>query len=182
MLRAMLVERVKLATHVEKRQLPVYDLVLARSDGRLGAGIKPSEIDCVVKAAADRAAADAAAAVGTPLPRPAIPDFNAPPAVCGPVRVGNGLEGDLTMEFLGRMLRQTVGRPVVDKTGLKGSYRMKIQYDRVLQQTGPAIAPSPDALPSVFAALPDQLGLKLESSRADQDVLVIDRLERPTEN
>lgn len=178
--RAMLADRVKLATHVEKRQLQVYDLVLARADRRLGPGIKPSEVDCVAKAAADRAAADAAAAAGTPLQRPPT-DFNAPPAVCGPVRVGDGLEGDLTMEFLGRMLRQTVGRPVVDKTGLKGSYRIKIQYDRALQR-GPDTAPAPDTLSSVFSALPDQLGLKLESSTADREVLVIDRVERPTEN
>ncbi len=181
MLRAMLVDRLKLVTHREQRQLPVFDLLLARSDGRLGPGIKPSEIDCVAKAAADRAAADQATSAGTPPPRPAI-DFNAPPPTCGPVRVNNGLEGDLTMEFLGRMLRPTVGRPIVDKTGLKGSYRIKMQYDRALQQSGPELTPSPNALPSVFVALPEQLGLKLESSRAPQDVLVIDRLERPTEN
>ena len=80
-------------THVEKRQLSVYDLVLARSDGRLGAGIKPSEMDCVAKAAADRAAADAA---GTPLPRPPFPDMNASPPPCSGLRIGKGLEGDAT--------------------------------------------------------------------------------------
>src|SRR5688572_908521 len=62
MVRSLLIDRVKLATHVDKRQLPAYDLVLARADGRLGAGMKPSEVDCVANAAADRAAADSAAA------------------------------------------------------------------------------------------------------------------------
>ena len=87
MIRAMLADRVKLVTHVEKRQLSVYDLVLARSDGRLGAGIKPSEVDCLAKAAADRAAAEAAAAAGTPLPRPPFPDMKAaPPSWTGTAR------------------------------------------------------------------------------------------------
>src|SRR5262245_27378139 len=122
MVRAMLADRVKLVTHVEKRELSVYDLVLARSDGRLGAGIKPSEVDCVAKAAADRAAAEAAAAAGTPPPRPPFPDMNAPPPPCSGLRVSNGLEGDATMENLILILRVTAGRPIVDKTGLKGSY------------------------------------------------------------
>lgn len=181
MVRAMLADRVKLATHVEKRQLPVYDLVLARPDGRLGSGIKPSEIDCVAKAAADRAAAEAAAAAGKPPGPPTIPDFNAPPPTCGPIRVGSGMEGDMTMETLARMLRASAGRPIVDKTGLKGSFRVKVEFDRFLGG-GPDVAPSSSGLPTVFSALPAQLGLKLEASTAEQEVLVIDRLERPTDN
>ena len=181
MVRAMLVDRVKLATHVEKRQVPVYDMVLARADGRLGAGIKPSEIDCVAKAAADRAAADVAAAAGTPPARPTIPDLNAPPPTCGSIRVGTGMEGDMTMETLARMLRASAGRPIVDKTGLKGSFRVKVEFDRFLGG-GPDVSPASTALPTVFSALPAQLGLKLEPSNAQQEVLVIDRLERPSEN
>jgi uncharacterized protein (TIGR03435 family) len=181
MVRAMLADRVKLSTHVEKRQLPVYDLLLARADGRLGAGIKPSEIDCVAKAAADRAAAEVAAAAGTSPARPTIPDFNAPPPTCGPIRVGTGMEGDMTMETLARMLRASAGRPIVDKTGLKGSFRVKVEFDRFLGG-GPEVTPSSNGLPTVFSALPAQLGLKLEASKAEQEVLVIDRLERPTDN
>ncbi|HVG55512.1 MAG TPA: TIGR03435 family protein [Vicinamibacterales bacterium] len=178
MLRAMLADRVRLVTHVEKRQLPVYDLVLARNDGRLGAGIKPSEVDCVARAAADRAAAVA----GAPPSRPAITDFKAPPAPCSGLRVDGGFEGDVTMETLALLLRPTAGRPVVDKTGLKGSYRIKVQFDRAFVGGGPDVVPSPNAPPSLFVALPAQLGLKLESSKGERDVLVIDRLERPTEN
>ena len=183
MLRQMLAERVKLVTHVEKREQPVYDLVLARSDGRLGPGIKPSEIDCVAKAAADRAAADAARAAGSPppqTPRP-IPDRNGAVPPCSGMFMSSGMEGDATMESLAFLLRSPAGRPVVDKTGLKGSFRIKAEFDRVLGQ-GPDVTPSPDSLPTVFSALPAQLGLKLESSKAERDVLVIDRLERPTEN
>ena len=182
MVRVALADRIKLVTHVEKRQLPAYDLVLARSDGRLGPGIKPSEVDCVAKAASDRAAAEAAAAAGTPPPPPPMLDFSAPPPPCSGIRVDRGLEGDATMESLMLLLRQTAGRPIVDKTGLKGSYRIKVQYDRVLASGGPNLTPTADGLPDVFSALPAQLGLKLESSKADRDVLVIDRVERPTEN
>lgn len=182
MIRALLADRLKLQAHVEKRQLPVYDLVLARNDGRLGAGIKPSEVDCVAKAAADRAAADTALAAGTPPPPRPLPDFNAPVPACSGVRVDGGMEGDVTMEALARLLRPTAGRTVVDKTGLKGSYRIKLQFDRAVSNAGPDLAPASDALPSLFSALPAQLGLKLESSKGEQTVLVIDRLERPTEN
>src|SRR5688572_11796953 len=110
MIRAMLVDRVRLQTPVEKRALPVYDLVLARSDGRLGAGITPSAVDCVAKAAADRAAADAAVAAGTPPAPRAVPDFSAPVPSCSGVRVDGGMEGDVTMEVLARLLRPTAGR------------------------------------------------------------------------
>ena len=184
MLRAMLAERMKLVTHVETREMPVYDLVRARGDGRLGPGIKPSETDCVAKAAADRAAAEAALAAGTPPPRPSIPDMNAPPPTCGPIRVTNGMEGDTTMENLARLLRGVggAGRPVIDKTGLAGSYRIKLEFDRSAGLTGPSLSPSAPALPTVFTALQEQAGLKLESSKAQRDVLVIDRLERPTDN
>jgi uncharacterized protein (TIGR03435 family) len=184
MLRHMLTERVKLVTHVEKRDMAVYELVRARSDGRLGPGIKPSEVDCVAKTAADRAAAEAAVAAGTPPPPPAIPDLKAPAPLCGPIRMIGGLEGDITMANLARMLRGLGGidRPVVDKTGLTGSYRLKLEFDLAMGQRGPAISPSADALPTVFSALQDQLGLRLESSKAEREVLVIDRLERPTEN
>jgi uncharacterized protein (TIGR03435 family) len=177
-IRAMLVERVKLATHVETRETSVFDLVLAREDGRPGSGIRPSEVDCVAKAAADRAAAE----TGTPPPRPPI-DMRAPPPPCSRMRVNGGLEGDATMENLILLLRSTAGRPIVDKTGLKGSYRIKVTFARAFSPAGPSTAPSADDdLPDLFSALPAQLGLKLEPSKADREVLVIDRLERPTED
>ena len=87
------------------------------------------------------------------------------------------------MEALGLVLRSTAGRPIVDKTGLKGSYRIKITFARAFSFAGPSITPSADdALPDLFSALPAQLGLRLEPSKADREVLVIDRLERPTED
>ena len=71
---------------------------------------------------------------------------------------------------------------MVDKTGLSGYYRVVIEYDRLAGLRPLAAAPSPDDPLSVFTAVQEHLGLKLEPSRATVDVLVIDRLERPSEN
>jgi uncharacterized protein (TIGR03435 family) len=73
----------------------------------------------------------------------------------------------------------------VDKTGLAGTYRVSMNFDMMARLRGPSITPSPDAAPStpsVFNAVEQQLGLKLEPSRALRDTLVVDQLERPSEN
>jgi uncharacterized protein (TIGR03435 family) len=87
------------------------------------------------------------------------------------------------MEMLAQNLSGTVGRPVVDKTGLTA------KYDWVLQWTPDGAAPGPDgpqpaasAGPTIFTALQEQLGLKLESSRGPVDTYVIDRVEHPSAN
>jgi len=179
MLRAMLADRCKLVAHMQNRDQPVYDLVVARSDGKLGPNLQPSEVDCEAKAAADRAAAEAARAAGTIPPRPAIPALNGPPPPCSFRMLGNTTEGGGTMEMLARLLRPTAGRLVIDKTGLKGSYRITLPFNLIAAR-GPETAD--DSAPSVFTALQEQLGLRLESSRASREVLVIDHIERPTEN
>jgi len=93
------------------------------------------------------------------------------------------MEGDLTMTVLAGWVRiATRGRDVVDKTGLTGSYRLKMDYDSREAMRGPEAAPSPDRQPSIFTALHDQLGLKLESGKLQRETLIIDHVERPTEN
>jgi uncharacterized protein (TIGR03435 family) len=178
MMQAMLAERFKLLVHVESREQPVFNLVLARTDGRLGPGIKSSEYDCAALQAAQRAAAEAAAAAGIPLPPTRI-DPSAP-RPCVPFMSGDRMEGDMTPATLANFLRPAAGRFVVDKTGLTGSYRLTLTFDRMAGIRGPSTDPS--AAPSVFTAVQEQLGLRLESSRAMRETLVIDRLERPTEN
>jgi len=198
MLRAMLADRFKLVAHFEKREQPVYDLMLARSDGRLGPGMKPSAIDCAPQLEAQRVAAKAALAAGTLPPRPQLPDFKAPPPSCnvrivgapmrdrfgdGQGRLGDLLEGQTTIGNLAEALRFSTRRLVVDKTGLSGTYHMRMSFaDALPGRGGPDIAPDPDAPASVFTAIREQLGLKLESSQAQRDTLIVDHLERPTEN
>lgn len=77
-------------------------------------------------------------------------------------------------------LRDEVRRPVIDRTGLDGDFDVDLYYmPEVLPRLG-AIGPA-DA-PSIFSAVRDQIGLKLEATRAAIDVIVIDRIEPPTEN
>jgi uncharacterized protein (TIGR03435 family) len=183
MLRAMLADRFKLAVHVEKREQPVYDLVLARSDARLGPGITPTEIDCAARIAAERAAAEDARDAGTPPRAREGSDRNAPAPRCTLRVVGDRLEGDTTIANLTMMLRTFTGREVMDKTGLTGFYRVTMNFDSIAARRGadPA-AQRPDAPPSIFTALQEQLGMKLQSSRAEVGRLVIDRIERPSKD
>ena len=108
-------------------------------------------------------------------------DPNVPPP-CAISATPTGFKGDLTIDALASMLRGPSGRPVVNKTDLRGTYRLNLTFVRALNPNGLDVAPSPDDGPSVFTAVREQLGLKLDSSRTERNVLVIDRLERPTEN
>jgi len=197
MLRAMLADRFKLVVHVEKREQPVYELLLARGDGKLGSGMQPSTVDCAAKLEAQRVALEAAQAAGTPPPRPETPDLKAPPPPCtlrtlaavirdrmgdGQGRLGDLLEGETTIANLALGLRMTMRRLVVDKTGLTGTYRMKMNFDQRAAIETPVANPDPDAPPSIFTAMPEQLGLKLDASTIEADTLIVDRVERPTEN
>ena len=89
------------------------------------------------------------------------------------------------MAQLAQNLSQGVGRTTVDRTGLTGGFDFELEFsvDPALAAGGPALAPSPDPnRPSIFTALEEQLGLKLQPDRAPVDVLVIDRVDRPTED
>ena len=170
MLRAMLAERFQLAVHYETQERPVYAMVLARADGRLGPGLRRSELDCEAIQAARRAGSKEAL----------------PPTVLGGPPCGMSMRGAVGMEVLmgGRPLSALassfgtgLGRAVVDKTGLTGNYEVKLSY-----MDKPKADAPPDAPPDLFTALQEQLGLKLEPDRAPLKVLVIDRIERPAEN
>jgi len=183
MLRAMLADRFKLVARLEPREQPVYDLVLARADGRLGTGLTKSDVDCEARFAEQRAAAEAALAAGSVPPRPAPPDFNAPVS-CSIRMMGDRMEGENTIANMAALFRPAAGRYVIDKTGLTGTYRMVITFDRMAGLRGPdtATTAAGTGAPSIFTAVQEQLGLNLVPSKAMRDTLVIDRLERPTEN
>jgi len=114
---------------------------------------------------------------GGPKFQPSAPDASGGYSV----RAGdNGLHMEVkrgTMEQLARQLSNTAGRPVMDKTGLTGNYAYTLDWfpaDRT---------PPPDLdAPSMFAALQEQLGLRLESTKGPMEKLVIDYVEKPTEN
>jgi uncharacterized protein (TIGR03435 family) len=88
----------------------------------------------------------------------------------------NGRSG--TMHMLATVLTMSVGRPVVDKTGLTGNYDYKLEFANNL---GGPDAPVAEGA-SVFTALQEQLGLKLEAARVSVDTIVVERVEKPSEN
>jgi uncharacterized protein (TIGR03435 family) len=180
MIRALLEDRFKLKVHREPREVPIYALVLARPDGKLGSGLAVSTVDCEGLAAARRNAPPAE--VPKPGERPQ----------CG-ARVGFGelTTGGQPMLELVSLLSATVGRSVVDRTGLTGRYDITLRWtpDRVLQRAAGTAPSEPIRVngveidpngPSIFTALQEQLGLKLESERGTVEALVIDHIERPT--
>jgi uncharacterized protein (TIGR03435 family) len=203
----LLKERFKLATHTETRDLPIYNLVLARSDGRLGASLKQTSPECLAEMQSRRGGpgpgpgpgGPAAAGGGPGGPPPGGPgrgpgppplDFNQP-APCGSMRIGPGLAGASGQPIaqLLQMLAQFSGRPVYDKTGLTGMYDFDLKWAPDPGTNAgplgppppgaPALPVDPDA-PNLYTAVQEQLGLKLESARGPVEVVVIDRIERPS--
>jgi uncharacterized protein (TIGR03435 family) len=171
MLRALLVERFKLVVHTETRLMPVYELTLVRADGR-GPRLRESDAKCTEEA------------------RNFLPDGRPgfPPA-CGDYRLGaRALTArGMTMGRLARVLRGRVGRPVLDGTGLTTAYDLEIEWssDLGLLQAPPGAAGANELTPdgvSLFTALQEQLGLRLQATRGKVDVIVVDRAEPPTPN
>jgi len=167
MIRSLLEERFKLKAHRETRELPIYELVLARADRRLGPEMRKPATDC-----------DAAIAAGIPPPRqPGEP----PPCglMAGPART---IAGGATMQQLAANLTVRLERLVFDKTGLTGRFAFTLAFtpDRMpTEAPPPGIPPIDPNGPSLVTALQEQLGLKLEPARGPVDVLVIDRVEHP---
>ena len=190
LLRSLLADRFKLMVHTESRELPVYDLVLARSDGRLGPELKPSQSDCskAEEAGAEQVAAlakgDVTSFVGKPRPCSVSTDPSG-----GALNLwmrGDGQE----MKSLVEVLSQFTGRTVRDKTGLTGRYdfAMKLDLQMLLalaQKIGASVPAAAANIPqaegsSLMTTLNEQLGLKLESTRDSVPVVVIDSVEPPT--
>ena len=170
MVQSLLVDRFRLKIHTEKRDLPAYVLVRARADGQLGPQLQPSTGEC--RPFAGRGAAPQ-------------PDGAGPAArLCGfagrggPGRI-NGVA--VTMAQVARVLANQVGGEVVDQTELPGIFDLTLLF--MPQRRLPATLSEPplDA-PSIFTAVQEQMGVKLESRRVPMDVLIIDSVERPTEN
>jgi uncharacterized protein (TIGR03435 family) len=168
MMQALIIDRFKLVARREKRELPVLALMRNRADGKLG----PKMIESKGCVEARDAAAQEAKPSAERLP------------VCGPQSGGVGeliLKGS-PMQLFTSVLALLIGGTVTDKTGLTGRYDLDLKFIPERQFTGVELpAPDPDA-PSIYTALKEQLGLKLESQRVLEEVLVIDHIERPTEN
>jgi uncharacterized protein (TIGR03435 family) len=159
MVKALLTERFQLKTRTESKEMPVYSLVVAKN----GPKVKPA----------------AAPAEGRGGP--------------GMIRMGRGqLDGNgMAMASLANQIATQVGRPVIDKTGLAGQYDIKLEWTPEPGHGGGPFGgpPPPDALPpadsngpTIFTAVQEQLGLRLEPAKGPVETLVIESISRPTEN
>jgi uncharacterized protein (TIGR03435 family) len=163
MFRQILADRFMLATHHETKELPVFALFLAKG----GVKFKESKPD---------------------------PEHPVMAKGAGRFMIGRGKISAqaTTMPFFASVLSRQVGRTVVDKTGLTGTYDVTLDWTPDEGAGPPPGGPAPpgqpdhasssDSGPSIFTAIQEQLGLKLESAKGPVDVLVIDHIEKPSEN
>lgn len=212
MIQSMLEDRFQLKAHMETRELPTYNLVVAKDGPK-------------IKASADQTPPSLGPGGQTQpcSPPPSTPSAPAgpPPPPAGPGQRGDAFSpntamprGAIAMRMsptgltlrasaapvatLVNMLQQQVGREVIDKTGLTGLFDFTLEFSREglpgpgIQGFGPAPVPagpgpagtpptSADPVPSLFTAIQD-LGLRLESAKGPVDVLVMESVQKPTEN
>jgi uncharacterized protein (TIGR03435 family) len=188
MLRSLLADRFRLIVHHETRTLPALVLVRARKDRTLGDRIKQSGAEC----------RRITPPPGVPLPpppppgpaggiRPILPKDLDTRRACGAMAIAGWLSArSISMERFAQVLSVYTRRPVLDRTTLEGEFDIDLSFTPEFETVGPLTPgggppPNQDG-PSLFTAVQEQLGLKLESQRAPIDVLVVDRLERPSEN
>jgi uncharacterized protein (TIGR03435 family) len=175
-MRKLLAERFKLKLHTESRDLDAYALVMVKP-GVTGPQLKPSPTDCAELLKQAQA--------GKLPPNPQPVNGIMPCSIMG--RIGQiSFDGFPMAQAAGMMVGQA-GRPVVDRTGLTGNWQFVITFAQERPQGAPPpppgepVAADPNA-PSFFTALQEQLGLKLESTKAPFDVTIIDSAEHPTDD
>jgi bla regulator protein BlaR1 len=192
MMQTLLRDRFKLTFHNESREMATYALVVARSDGRLGPGLKRIPDDeCPPPGSPRRGGPPNGPAAGPP-PSPFDPNAV---AACGSIIFGPGrlLAHGVPISMLTRSLANlpaitSFNRIVTDMTKLEGVYDFDFRWTNEFGRGGPpptggpAVASNPGDEPVLFTALQEQLGLKLNPQKATLDVLVIDAMDRPSEN
>ena len=184
MMRSLLAERFALKIHKETRDMPIYELVVARDDKRLGAQLQQATSECRPVRVPN----------GAPKPPPPPPGGPGPEAIpasddgmdmrCGAL-FGPGFITlrQFTMDRFARDLTMVARRVVVNKTGLEGRWDIDVEFSPEFRPApppgAPEIAAPPSDGPSMFTAIQEQLGLKLESARGPVEMIVIDAAQRP---
>ncbi len=162
MMQTLLAERFKLKTRVEQRDRPIFDLVTARDDRRLGPQLKSSSPECAGQPTRES------------LPPSGPPNLSSP--ACGTIAFGgNVFRGHgVTLAQIAGSLSNFAGRQVKDRTGLDGLYDFELKWSR------PSENPNPNDPPEFVTAVREQLGLKLAAVRGPLDVRVIVSAEQPS--
>jgi uncharacterized protein (TIGR03435 family) len=173
-LQSLFEDRFQLKIHRETRELPVYELAVMKS----GLKMKLSEDQTPFRLPEPGTA---------PVPRPqqtgSVARYN--------MRIGRGSIEASAVEVASfvQALSQQAGRTIIDKTGLNGLYDIKLQWmpdtpppNNSAATGGPEAAPIDQNGPSMFTAIEEQLGLRLESAKGPVDVIVIDSVQKPSEN
>jgi bla regulator protein blaR1 len=156
LLRTVLAERFKLTAQTEMRELPVYALVTSAQPWQPGSRIKRVTSGCGVTT------------TGSAPPEAPRCNLTMPPG-----RIV-GVGADISM--LASALGSRFGRPVIDKTGITGWFDVDLEFTPETLDSGVGVSAS------LVTALQEQLGLKVQPERAMRDVLVIDSIQRPTDN
>jgi uncharacterized protein (TIGR03435 family) len=194
MLRGLLADRFKLTAHIETREVPIYELVLARGDKRLGPKMKASTDTCpdfkeqqqkMLEAIAKGGVGALQSMLGKPGENKPCSITQIPPT---PDNLALGFKATgQSLELLVTLLTQLSGRPVVDKTGLSGPHdfelSISLQSLAALYQELGITLPLPPGLPegpALMTTVQEDLGLKLDSQRGPSEVLVVDGAELPT--
>jgi uncharacterized protein (TIGR03435 family) len=173
MIKDLLADRFGMKTHAETKELPIYALVVAKNGPKLEES-KEGAPDIVEGPGRGRGPEEGAVVRRGQM-----------------IRMGRGqLTGqEMRMNMLTNQLSQILGRNVVDKTGLTGKYDIRLtwtpdpgQGGLIVRDAGEGPPPSSDSGPSIFTAVQEQLGLKLDSQKGPVELVVVDRIEKPSEN
>jgi uncharacterized protein (TIGR03435 family) len=160
MTQAVLEDRLKLKVHFGTKEVSMYQLVIAKGDPKLHEA-KPGDTYANGLKAPD----------GTPI------------AGAGAMMGRGFFTGQqVTISGLLNSLKGATGRDVIDKTGLTGKYDIALHWVADPHPTSPDSATPEDVGPSIFTALQEQLGLRLEPTKGDVKTLIIDHIEPPTPN
>jgi uncharacterized protein (TIGR03435 family) len=162
MLQTLLADRFHLKVHHEARELPMYALTTGKSGAKLKEAV---DSNCI--------------------PAPSGPPTGPPPRTgyCGGsiVSPGHMISRKVTVQKLAGTLSEIMGRPVLDMTELQGVFDIDIHWTPDETQFGGVVKGDDSGAPSIFAAL-NELGLKLEARKGPVEILVIDHVERPSQN